>query len=165
MSSDSMKNSSYSFMTVQNVNEYVCETISSSKMSVHNWNMSVQWWLASNVYRYKTNSIIFFVSITMSIFIIVFLKPCSLQTNPWVWKLNLLKVSILKILIILLVKLSYNNVCQRLMAWSISWILLNIFIFDTNCICWKFNGKSCKKSLKWTIPSNLWFIKFYFQTH
>lgn len=39
------------FNTVHNIDEYACETETTVKRVLHFWNMSVQWWMANNVYK------------------------------------------------------------------------------------------------------------------
>ena len=39
------------FNSVHNIDEYACETETTVKRVMHFWNMSVQWWMANNVYK------------------------------------------------------------------------------------------------------------------
>jgi hypothetical protein len=41
----------YSFKAVNNINEYACETSLTVKQVLHHWNMTVQFWMANNVYK------------------------------------------------------------------------------------------------------------------
>lgn len=40
-----------SFKTVHNIDEYSVETETTVKRVLHCWNMTVQWWMANNVYK------------------------------------------------------------------------------------------------------------------
>jgi lysophospholipid acyltransferase 7 len=41
----------YSFETIHNINEYGVETRESVKKVLHDWNMTVQFWMANYVYK------------------------------------------------------------------------------------------------------------------
>ena len=42
----------YDFETVRNIQEYDCEFAPSVREGLRSWNTTVQYWLASNVYRH-----------------------------------------------------------------------------------------------------------------
>lgn len=41
----------YDFETVRTVNEFKCEFVTTMREGMRNWNMSVQYWLATVVYK------------------------------------------------------------------------------------------------------------------
>lgn len=47
----SLKSSEYSFDAINNINEIKCETALTVKEVLHYWNMTVQYWMASFVYK------------------------------------------------------------------------------------------------------------------
>ena len=44
----------YNFETVHNIDEYGCEFAPTVREGMRSWNMTVQYWLASNVYKRLT---------------------------------------------------------------------------------------------------------------
>ncbi len=42
---------SYNFETIRNIDTYLCELAPTVREGIRGWNMTVQWWLASHVYK------------------------------------------------------------------------------------------------------------------